>query len=312
MLFHELYGSYYDVTAAVLREAVSGALTPERLTELVRQKAFSESVLALSPGLRGERWRLLRRDLTTPIQLPPAMPLTTLQKRWLKALLLDPRIRLFEPDTSGLEDVEPLFAPDDIVYFDRYADGDDYADPGYIARFRAILRALRERENLFVRYDGSRGKAMELVLTPHWLEYSEKDDRFRLKASGMKRGWTINLSRLAACAPMSRGERAAPRPGNAGRLTFELKDRRNALERVLLHFSHLRKETERLGEDLYRVTLYYDRQDETELVIRVLAFGPVIRVTEPAHFVQLVKQRIDDQRQLAGFLHGQGGESAVE
>ena len=271
MLFHELYGSYYDVTAAVLREAVSGALTPERLTELVRQKAFSESVLALSPGLRGERWRLLRRDLTTPIQLPPAMPLTTLQKRWLKALLLDPRIRLFEPDTSGLEDVEPLFAPDDIVYFDRYADGDDYADPGYIARFRAILRALRERENLFVRYDGSRGKAMELVLTPHWLEYSEKDDRFRLKASGMKRGWTINLSRLTACAPVSRGERAVPRPG-----------------------------------------LYYDRQDETELVIRVLAFGPVIRVTEPAHFVQLLKQRIDDQRQLAGFLHGQGGESAVE
>ena len=284
----------------------------ERLAELVREKAFGESVLTIPVKLKDGSWPLLTEDLKTPLGAAPQMPLTTLEKRWLKALLQDPRIRLFSPSEAGLEDVEPLFAPDDIVYFDRYADGDDYADPGYIARFRAILRALRERENLFVRYDGSRGKVMELVLTTHWLEYSEKDDRFRLKASGMKRGWTINLSRLTACAPAGRGERAAPRPGNAGRLTFELKDRRNALERVLLHFSHLRKETERLGEDLYRVTLYYDRQDETELVIRVLAFGPVIRVTEPAHFVQLVKQRIDDQRQLAGFLHGQGGEGAVE
>ena len=50
MLFHELYGSYYDVTAAVLREAVSGALTPGRLTELVRQRRFRR---ACWPSPRG-------------------------------------------------------------------------------------------------------------------------------------------------------------------------------------------------------------------------------------------------------------------
>jgi len=312
MLFNEIYGTYYRVTASVLREAVAGRLTREGLTELVRRQAFSESVLAIPQGLAGEKWRLLRRDLTTPIRVAPTMPLTTLQKRWLKALLLDPRIRLFDPDASGLEDVEPLFTPDMFVWYDRYADGDDYADPGYIARFREILSALRDGRDLFVRFSTGRGGEQALTVTPHRLEYSEKDDRFRLLAAGARRDWIINLSRLSACAPAKAGPAAAPRPAGRAGVTFELVDRRNALERVLLHFSHLEKETERLEGNRYRVTLRYDPQDETELVIRMLSFGPVVRVTEPARFAALMAQRIGRQAALAAFLPGSQGESAVE
>ena len=299
MLFHEIYGSYYQVTACVLREAAKGALTRERLTALIRHHAFSESLLSIPQGLEGEKWRLLRRDLTTPIREDPTMPLTLLQKRWLKAVLLDPRIRLFDPDASGLQDVEPLFTPDMFVWYDRYADGDDYADPDYIARFQTILRALRERRNLFLRYSFSRNIPLEIVVTPHQLEYSEKDDRFRLIASNRKRSWIINLSGVTACAMADR-EALSPRrdPAHA-QVTFELFDRRNALERVLLHFSHLEKETERLADGRYRVTLRYDPQDETEMVIRILSFGPAIRVLAPARFAEMVKRRIDRQMALA-------------
>jgi len=304
MLFHEVYGSYYDATAAVLRQAVRGTLTPKGLTALVQRKAFSESVLAIPQGLRGERWRLLHRDLTTPLREPPTLPLTTLQKRWLKALLLDPRIRLFDPDLSGLEDVEPLFTPDMFVVFDRYSDGDDYADPDYIRRFRTILTALRERRELHVRFETGHHECMAVAVTPQYLEYSEKDDRFRLVTASRKRCWIINLSRLQACALGNKVEGAEPWPAPTGQLTFELTDRRNALERVLLHFSHLQKETERLDELHYRVTLHYDKRDETELVIRILSFGPVIRVTAPEHFIGLLRQRIDRQARLATNMPG--------
>lgn len=53
-------------------------------------------------------WPLIRADYSTPLENPPTMPLTTLQKRWLKAILSDPRIQLFDPPMEGLEDVEPL------------------------------------------------------------------------------------------------------------------------------------------------------------------------------------------------------------
>lgn len=311
MLFNEIYGTYYQVTALVLREAVKGNLTREGLTQLVREKAFSESVLSLPEGLQGERWRLLRRDMTTPVRQGPTMPLTLLQKRWLKALLLDPRMRLFDPDTTGLEDVEPLFTPEMLVWFDRYNNGDDYTDPAYAAHFRTILQALREGRSLNLDYVSSRDRPIHMTVTPHHLEYSEKDDRFRLISSGIKRNWIINLSGILAC---SLGDPQGSSPETAKKtltVTFELTDQRNALERVLLHFSHLEKETERLDEDRYRVTLHYEAQDETEMVIRVLSFGPVIRVLEPSHFVELVKRRIHRQMRFANLLPGKEAETGV-
>ena len=43
----------------------------------------------------------------------------------------------------------------------------------------------------------------------------------------------------------------------------------------------VRKLAKRLDDKHYRVTLRYDRQDETEMVIRILSFGSAVRVTEP-------------------------------
>lgn len=296
MLFHEIYSSYYLVTAGILREAVQGTLTGKKLNAIVQRHAFGESLLTIPEGLAGEKWRLLHRDLTTPLQEEPSMPLTDLEKRWMKALLLDPRIRLFEPDMTGLNDVEPLFTPDMIVYYDRYSDGDDYDDPSYIRHFHTILKALCENRDLFIRYESRLRTPMELTVTPHYLEYSQKDDRFRLAAAGKKRRWTINLSRITECELSEHSERIPLEVPEMESITFELEDRRNAMERVLLHFSHLEKETRRLDGRRYLVTLKYDRQDETEMVIRILSFGPAIRVVEPERFVGLLRERIERQK----------------
>ena len=47
-----------------------------------------------------------------------------------------------------------------------------------------------------------------------------------------------------------------------------------------------------------KITLYYDKDDETELLIRVLAFGPVMKVTEPESFIEQIKQRLRMQNNL--------------
>lgn len=322
MLFHEIYCSYYKTVSSILKEAVRGTLTGKKLNALVQEHAFGESLLTIPDGLKGEKWRLIHKDLSTPLETEPSMPLTILEKRWMKALLLDPRIRLFMPDMTGLEkigfeksgiektglekkeledigleDVEPLFTPDMIVYYDRYSDGDDYEDPEYIRHFRTILQALQQEQDIFISFESRLHAKPRLVVTPHYLEYSEKDDRFRLVAAGHKRRWVINLSRITACEPAHKNDHVQLKEAPARTVTFELEDRRNAMERVLLHFSHLEKETKRLDDRRYRVTLKYDRQDETEMVIRILSFGAAIRVTEPESFVALIRERI--RKQLA-------------
>lgn len=302
MLFHEVYGSYYQAVSAILGEAVRGTLTKKRLNELVQTHAFGESLLNIPDGLTGERWRLLHRDLTPELNEEPERPLTLLEKRWLRSLLLDPRIRLFDVDMHGLESVKPLFTPEMFVFFDRYADGDDYHDPGYVSRFKTILTALREKKDLYISFISGRQRQPSLVVTPHTLEYSEKDDCFRLIASGFRRDWVIRLSRVTDCAIVENSRSLPQRPPKHETLVFELEDQRHALERVLLHFSHLEKETKRLDEMHYRVTLQYDRADETEMVIRILSFGPMIRVLEPQRFVDQLRQRIERQKELTTHM----------
>lgn len=299
MLFHEIYGSYYQTVSLILQEAVRGTLTKKSLSGLIKKHAFGESSLNIPSGLTGEQWRLLHQDLTTPLTDEPKMPLTILEKRWLKALLLDPRVRLFTPDSAGFDEIAPLFTPDMFVYYDRYTDGDDYQDETYARNFRNIVTAIREKKNLLLEYESRDGSRNKMTVTPQYLEYSEKDDRFRLFARGKYRHWILNLSRIKECSLEAAEKRMPGRTPAEQALRFELTDHRNAMERVLLHFSHLRKETKRLDEKHYQVTLYYDRQDETEMVIRLLSFGPVIRVTEPERIVQQLRERIERQGKLA-------------
>ena len=45
MLFSEIYGSYFNVVAAVLSEASDGKLTDRRMTELVRERLLRKARL---------------------------------------------------------------------------------------------------------------------------------------------------------------------------------------------------------------------------------------------------------------------------
>ena len=301
MIFSEIYGSYFKAVSAILARAVEGELDEKSLVRAVLENAFGESLVTIPAKLRDGSWPLLTEDFGTPLRHKPHTPLTTLEKQWLKALLLDPRVRLFEPSEEGLEDVEPLFTPEQFVYFDRYTNGDDYGDPRYVAHFRAILRAMREKRRLRVRFHGHRGNRQSFVCIPYRLEYSSKDDKFRLITGQRGRPLTINLSRVDSAQllePWDESEYRPPREREQT-LVMELFDTRNALERAMLHFSDLEKETERIDAKRYRITLRYRQGDETEILIRILSFGPVLKVVEPESMVAQLRERL--ARQLALF-----------
>lgn len=299
MLFSELYGCYFHTVSAVLAEAVQHTLTGERLRALVQRHAFAESGLTIPAALQ-TRWPLLKPDLSTPLRRAPSLPLTLLEQRWLKTLLQDPRIALFAPDPTGLEDVEPLFDLSDVVYFDRYLDGDPYTDPAYIAVFRRLLCAVQTHRRVQLLRTVRSGAVRSAECLPLRLEYSAKDDKFRLLTAGNRSCRTVNLANIRSCRLLEPVDPSCLRePARRLRtLTFRLTDERNALERALLHFSHFEKQTVRLDGRHYEVTLRYEKEDETELLIRVLSFGPMLRVTAPEDFVALVRTRLQRQLQL--------------
>ena len=300
MLFSEYYGLYYACVAEILAEAVEGTLTKERISAIAAERGFGESVLAIPENLRNGNWPLVTPDCKTQIRHVPAFPVTLLQKRWLKTLLLDPRIRLFGLTDDGLEDVKPLFDPGKIVWYDRYSDGDPYGDEGYIERFRLLLEAVRTHRKARVVFDSQRGKRNDRTVVPYRLEYSSADDKFRLLCRSRKWGVrTLNLSRISSVSLLDTfdpdGE-PAPELTNES-VTLEITDERNAPERAMLQFSYLARHTERTGENTYRMTLRFRQEDETELLIKIISFGPLVRVVEPDSFAARIRERIERQLQ---------------
>ena len=313
ILFNEVYGSYYNVVAKVLELAVREELTPKKLIRIVEDKAFKESREKLPGLLLGGEWPFLDEDLCTDIMEAPEMPLTEIQKRWLAALLNDPRIRLFLHDADVEKfpkDVKPLWKPDTFVYFDRYSDGDPFENPAYIRNFRTVLEAVKDLKVLELRYAGGKGRTGTVICQPTEIEYSSRDDKFRVFADPLSdKPWSeplrLNVARIRSCRVVNdyRGT-SAETEVEKNSAVLELVDFEDSLDRAMLHFSWLEKRTEKISEAtdaspaVYRITLFYSKADETEILIRLLSFGPNIRVLYPEPLREKIKERIFGQLAL--------------
>lgn len=283
MIFSELYSAYYGTVAAILAALLSGEKSEKDLQAIVTEHAFGESVLTVLPSLKQGKWQLMHKDLTTPLTHAPTMPLTLLQRRWLKAIADDPRFRLFGVEMPDLGDVPPLFTQQDICVYDRYADGDPYEDEAYIRHFRTVLAAIREGASLQLESVNRYGRIVRHRCRPLRLEYSEKDDKFRVITHGTRRPATLNLARIRACSLCTEAipcaeERCESAVATA---TVRITDERNAMERFLLHFAHFEKQSERIDGTHYLVRIRYAEDDHAEMVIRLLSFGPMAEVLGP-------------------------------
>ena len=343
-------------------------ISERRMLDIIGESAFQESMLVIPDKLKSGDWPLLKavdeggtggiqgvthgatrggsgggtnsgtnsgksggKRFASVLRNLPARPVTLLEKRWLKEILRDPRIRVFlyrEEDRNALEeleallaDTEPLFSFDDLVYYDRCSDGDPYEDEAYLRNFHVILRAMRERRAVSLTFGNRFGRQVKKRLIPEKIEYSSKDDKFRfLCRSQFGRVYTMNASRIrsaelepeaapglpaspagAGTAPGMPASPAGDGPGQKSSAELLLMNERNALQRAMLHFSDLQKETEKLDEMHYRLKLYYYTDDETELVIRILSFGPMLQVTAPDALIERIRERIERQERLCGL-----------
>jgi len=298
MIFNEIYSAYYNTVAKIIACIINGNADEKTINKIVDENAFGESMLTVLPSLKSEKWQLVKADMTTPLRHIPAMPLTTIQKQWLKAISLDPRIKLFGIEFDGLDDVEPLFTSEDYYIYDKYMDGDPYEEEAYIQRFKTILSALNEKKPLKIQMVNRKGNIVSMTVMPQHLEYSEKDDKFRLISTGCRYGGIVNLARLTTCEKCNTFGYATHHISMESKesLTLRIFDERNALERTLLHFAHFEKRVERIDAKKYLVHIKYNKSDETEMVIRILSFGPMVEVVEPEGFKKLIIARLKSQK----------------
>lgn len=319
-IFDEIYNCYYTVVRQILTEAASHPITRSQMEEAAQTYGYGESSFTIIPRLVSGEWPLLTSEdgkQFIPLTKAVLLPLTNLQKSWLKSLLEDERILLFLTEeelacaASWLADTKPLYLNREFHYFDRYLDGDNYASPSYRKIFRTILNALEQNSTLLITYKRKQGDTVCFEVFPYQLQFSGKDDKFRLcclKSTGKRfsTNTILNLNRIESCHLTGHSieknrEKYCFRPvmRAPGPVLLEISGERNSLERCMLHFANYEKHT-RYDEErgIYLCSIYYDLADETELLIDILSFGPVIRVLGPDSFLAQIRRRVRRQHEL--------------
>lgn len=319
-IFSEIYGTYFRIASKLLEQPETDEKT---VRDIVSREGFRDSLLFLPQKLIpcGEDWGLFRKKsdgrMDRITRYAPVRTMTLLQKRWLKAKLSDPRIKLFMDDDAlsalegRLKDVKPLWTGGAIRCFDVFADCDSYTDWRYIRNFRTVLEAVKKHSIVEISFVSGHGRRLWGKFVLLKIEYSAKNDKFRvycfmLRRDGKARSGIVNIGRITRImdtgevygrkVDMDRffAERRCGEPAVV-RVTNE----RNGWKRFMMEFAELEKHTVHDTEkDEYTVKMWYDKYDETELLIRLLSFGPVIEILGSEKLRKMAAERIRKQYEL--------------
>lgn len=311
-LFSEIFGCYYKVITEIVNNS---PISVNNIMQIINKNGFEESCFHLLPKIealpfiekRGDKYYSL---LENKIKLP----LTTLEKSWLKAISSDARFDLFNKifDKSKLEEFEPLFEENQYKYYDKYSDGDDFCSENYKENFYKINDAIEKSKLIKIVYKSpKRDKVTVGHYIPIKFEFSSKDDKLRIFATRIldnktKDYFCLNLNRILEVRYSNKTfdgnvnlDRHIEKFNSTEPIIVEIHNERNAIERFMVEFSTYQKNSE-FNEETQTCTtkIYYRKSDETELLIKLLSFGPTLKVLGSKRFISLIKTRIQKQYEM--------------
>lgn len=256
----------------------------------------------------------LFNDNSKPESLYNLLPLTSIEIQWLRCVLTSPLVNAFlsKSEINRLLDTLPnpdLFDLADVNLHDQFLGQDAFFQSDSFGIYaKTILHAIRTRKKLQLSYCSQYGNHLNTVCSPAFLEYSKRDNRFRLYAVSSEGKVNIfTLDRIQSVILDNSSFDASDvlhsvevkRKANEKRLEIVFREDENIPDRILNEFSCFKKKCVKWGNRQYRMTLYYDVEDTREIVVRLLSYGSKIFVFDDTGDVrhQMIK-RIEHQMDL--------------
>ena len=248
------------------------------------------------------------------------IPLSTLEIRWLKTIIHDKdnRIALFmsAQEIAVFENLLNQYAPTlsplpmgKIVFFDRFHFLENKTKHT-AAVLSNILEGIYDQKTVNIKYHTMKNRVMIGEFRPIVLEFSKRNNRFQgfFQECGSNRIYTMNVSRIETVDETdtsfdyTSAEQAllAFREENTTSVTVEFYDVRNIADRILTEFSPWKKLCSyNCTTELYTLTIFYQKQDEVDLVVRLLGYGGNIRFTDKEHPIfKEIQSRMNRQMDL--------------
>ena len=250
------------------------------------------------------------------------VPLSTYEIRWLKTILDDQKMRYFldedneiRPLKQWLEDNAPHIKPLPMQYvehFDRFHYQESKTEKEQ-ENISVLLESIQNAAAVFIRYRANNNTLHEGVYYPILIEFSKRNNYFQcicctplydriitMNASQIE-AITITETRFAAWKAHQALQNY--RAKQTRTVEVEFYDVRNAVDRILTEFAPWKKECRYDRKtDLYTLKLYYQQQDEKEILIRLMGYGPIIRIKDQTlSIAKEMWKRIESQASRIGL-----------
>lgn len=318
-LFSEVYNCYYTAIGEIINKSLDGEISKENAKEIIKKIAFEESDIFINSKIDSEAWSFWDDKNKLKIKNKTKLPLTKAQKMWLCAIFNDERINLFFDKEEVIKfrkyfkdkNIEPIFRQTDFYYFDQFYLGDNCLDETYVEHFKKLVSAVKSKQILNISYNNRKDKQISKDFLILKIEYSKKNNRHRAYAVHIKdnRRKNVYLLNIAKINKISNSEitynkeisfeQYAENNLEKEPIVLEISNERDALERCMVQFANFNKRTEYNEKTKkYICYIYYNKDLETELLIQVLSFVPLVKLLGHDKFLKLFKDRVALQKRL--------------
>ncbi len=332
-LFDEVKNRYFHIIFTVLNECKIG-MSRDDIIKIVDREEFQEKVigkdfqtfegLLLNEYEENENFNLIKQEdkvyypnikvdkkSTIPVRL------TNIEKSWLKNMLNEEEIQLILSDTtiaklkSILQDFDYANTSEIIEVTNKSILPDVDNIEKYKENFRILLRAILDKKEItYSNTDRFGNVYSERRAIPIRIEYSLKDGRFRVSMYSLddKRPIMANIFSLDNIK-IDKEEGIEVHRDTAINLVHEYRyskepivleviDEKAAMERCFMSFSEMERYSRCIGEDKYEMKLFYYTFEEEEVIGKILALGPYVKVTSPQRIIEQIIKRIREAIEL--------------
>lgn len=267
------------------------------------------------------------------------LPLTNVECRWLKSICNHPFAQLFleknilNKITNYLGENIKELPISKIKYYDRFhqqyynklekynlntnelSQEDKEAAEKYINYFKIVLRNITTKtpNELTITYNTIKNRPVTKKVYPCWIVFCKRNHIFQLYSVNSENDQLeiINFERIANIEENIKSsnkykhkqlEKKILSCLNIERvITIEFYNHKNVPDRILTEFSPWKKECiyDKTTEK-YTMTLYYYKREETELLVRLLSYGPYIKISKVGNSLMSknLRERINNQYNL--------------
>jgi len=345
-LFEEVKNRYMHIAFKVLNECQEG-LSEKDIINIVEKEEFEEKVignnfqtfegLLLNQYSESENFNLLKvrnglyyPNINEDKKPPVPVRLTNLEKAWLKNMLEDKRLGILLSDTTisklkaALRDFDGPRISEIIDTTNTSILLNSKNTEQFEENLRMLLKAIAEGKAVkYCNTDRYGNEYCDKHALPIRLEYSLRDGRFRVSMYSLDE----NRSIMANIFNMTDIEIEGNRSLEINResvikllheqryskdpIILEVTDKKAAMERCFMSFSELERYSRCIEKDKYELKLFYYTFEEEEIIRKILALGPYVKVISPEGIKEEIIRRIKLALKLNECVISKGDENGM-